>query len=49
MLDEIASRIEQINRWNRNKKPNKIKLVENINKDTQNFLGMSLMQKQAPP
>ena len=31
------------------KKPNKRKPVENINKDTQSFLGMSLMQKQASP
>ena len=31
------------------KKLNKINPAENINKNTQNFLGMSLMQKQAPP
>ena len=31
------------------KKPNKIKPAENINENTQNFLGMSLTQKQAPP
>ena len=47
---ELSKNIRSlINRQNRNKKPNKIKSVENINKDTQNFLGMSLMQKQAPP
>ena len=38
-----------IDRWNRNKKLNKRKPVENINKDTPSFLGMSLMQKQASP
>ena len=37
------------NRWKRNKKLNKIKAVENINKNTRNFLGMSLTQKQARP
>ena len=31
------------------KKLNKIKAVENLNKNTQNFLGMSLMHKQARP
>ena len=30
------------------KKPNKIKPAGNINKNTQNFLGISLTQKQAP-
>ena len=37
-----------IDRWKRNKRPNKKKPAGNINKNTQNFLGMSLMQKQTP-
>ena len=35
--------------WKINKKPNKIKPVKNINKNTHNFLRVSLTQKQVPP
>ena len=38
-----------ISRGNRGQTLNEVKLVENINKNSQNFLKISLVQKEFPP